>query len=1040
MRPAVTPARFVPRPVFAGIASIALVMAMAPAQAGTPRVHAIVGARIVVAPGQVIPRGTIVMRDGLIVAVGAAVAVPPDARVWEGDSLTVYPGLLDAFVLPAETPSAPGPGLAGPPGRPGPAQTGPARGAAHELAAVHPETRMVENLPLPKDQLESLRAAGFTAVQVAPRRGIVRGSSAVIGLGDGMPNANLIRADAAQVLALEPAPTGYPGSLMGAIAVIRQALIDARWYREVGNAYRKSPLGKPRPDENVSWAALEPLVQGQQPALFVADDMLKVLRAGVLAREAGVSAAIVGAGDEYKRVKPIVAAGFPLIVPVNFPDPPDVADEGNALEVATEELRAWDQAPGNPAALAKAGASFAFTTNGLKDAKSFRANVAKAMVRGLTADQALAAVTTTPARLLGLSDRLGTLAPGKIANLTVTRGELFSDGGKVREVWVDGARYEIAKEDNPLKGNWSIDWGHGRRTLLVAMDKDTTVRLVLGADTLQAVRVFAEGARLRFTMEPSGGAPEDFDLTGGNDALRGTLAVTGVGAHPVAGRRLTEPAKSAAAKDRKDEPVPTPVVMGNTEAWRMPPPSQPGAVLVRDATLWTAGPQGTLEHTDLLVRGGKIAAIGKHLVAPGGTTVIEGQGKQVAPGIIDCHSHSAILGNVNECTNSVTAEVRIQDVVNSESINIYRQLASGNTVMHLLHGSCNSIGGQCAVIRNKWGEPPDQLQFAAAAPTIKFALGENPKQSNWGAEATGRYPQSRAGVEETIRDAFTRARDYRGAWAEWTAHRRALPPRRDLQLEALSEVLEGKRVVHSHSYRQDEILMLMRLAEEFGIRVGTFQHVLEGYKVADEMATHGAGGSTFSDWWAYKYEVIDAIPTNGYLMWDRGVTVSYNSDSDELARRLNTEAAKAIKYGGVPPEEAIKFVTLNPARQLKIDARVGSLEVGKDADVAIWNGSPLSPYSLCEQTWIEGRKYFDRAADLAGRAALAAERTALIAKAKAAKMEAGPGPPGGARAWPPRYLDDTDLSGNDCGGEQEHREAFRSETLRRQLQSGEVQR
>ncbi len=455
--------------------------------------------------------------------------------------------------------------------------------------------------------------------------------------------------------------------------------------------------------------------------------------------------------------------------------------------------------------------------------------------------------------------------------------------------------------------------------------------------------------------------------------------------------------------------------------------------------MWTAGPQGTLEHTDLLVRGGRIAAIGKHLVAPAGAVVIEGQGKHVAPGIIDCHSHSAILGNVNECTNSVTAEVRIQDVVNSESINIYRQLASGNTVMHLLHGSCNAIGGQCAVIRNKWGETPDQLLFAAAPQTIKFALGENPKQSNWGNEATGRYPQTRAGVEETIRDAFTRARDYRDAWADWNAHRRAFPPRRDLQLDAVAEILAGKRVIHSHSYRQDEILMLMRLAEEFGIRVGTFQHVLEGYKVADEMASHGAGGSTFSDWWAYKYEVMDAIPGNGYLMWDRGVTVSYNSDSDELARRLNTEAAKAIKYGGVPPEEAIKFVTLNPAKQLHVENKVGSLEIGKDADFAVWNGSPLSPFSLCEQTWIEGRKYFDRAEDLAGRAALDQERATLIARAKAAKQDGGGGPLLAGK-WPPRYLDDTDLSGNDCGGEQEHRGTFRSESLRRELQNGEVQR
>jgi len=1043
MRTAAPLARPLHRFVPVALACSMLAPLAAPARAATPRVHAIVGARIVVAPGQVIPRGTIVMRDGLIVAVGANVAVPADARIWEGDSLTVYPGLLDAFVMPADGQGSGGTAAQGVdrPGRPAPPPTAPSRGAAHELAVVRPETRMVESLPLPKDQVEGLRAAGFTAAQVAPRRGIVRGSTAIVGLGDGTPNANLIRADAAQVLALDPAPTGYPGSLMGAISVMRQALLDARWYHDTQSAYHKAPLGKPRPEENVSWAALEPLVQGQQSALFVADEMLEVLRAGTLASEAGLSAAILGAGDEYKRAKAIAAAGFPLIVPVNFPEPPDVADAGNALEVSTEELRHWDQAPGNAAVLTRAGVSFALTTNGLKDVKSFRASVAKAIGRGLTADQALAAVTTTPARLTGLGDRLGTLAPGKIANLTVTRGDLFSEAGKVREVWVDGNRYEAAKDDAGLKGNWSIHWGHAVHTLMVAADKDTTVRLVVAPDTLRATRVVLEGTRLRFTVQRGSEAPEDFDLTAARDALSGTLSVAGVGSHDVSGNRVPEAAKAemaGGARAKSDTPVPTPIVMGNTEAWRAPAPAQPAAVLVRDATVWTAGPQGTLEHADLLVRAGKIVAVGKHLAAPANAVVIEGQGKHVAPGIIDCHSHSAILGNVNECTNSVTAEVRIRDVINSESINIYRQLASGNTIMHLLHGSCNAIGGQCAVIRNKWGEPPDQLLFAAAPQTIKFALGENPKQSNWGNEATGRYPQSRAGVEETIRDAFTRARDYREARADWAAHRRPFPPRRDLQLEAVSEILEGKRVIHCHSYRQDEILMLMRLTEEFGIHVGTFQHVLEGYKVADEMAAHGAAGSTFSDWWAYKYEVMDAIPTNGYLMWDRGVTVSYNSDSDELARRLNTEAAKAIKYGGVPPEEAIKFVTLNPARQLKIEGRVGSLEVGKDADFAIWNGSPLSPFSRCEQTWIEGRKYFDRDADLAGRTALAAEREALIAKAKAAKS--GGGTAGGVLAWRPRYLEDTDLSGNSCGGEQDHREAFRSESLKRQLQNGEVQR
>ena len=1029
-----------PRPVAPALLLLSLMLAAIPARAATPRVHAIVGARIVVAPGTVIPRGTVVIRDGVIVAVGADVAVPADARVWSGDSLTVYPGLIDAFVMPPDPTAMAGAGGRGRgPTAPPAAESAP-RGAGHDLACVTPEWRAVENLPLAREQIEGLRAAGFAAAQVAPRRGVVRGQSAVIGLGDGAANAALVRADAAQVIGLAPVRDGYPGSLMGAIAVVRQAFLDARWYADVQERYKKAPLGKQRPEENLSWAALEPVVAKRQPALFVADEMLEVLRAGAIAREAGVTAQVVGAGDEYKRVKEIAALGLPLVVPVNYPEAPEVKDAETAREVTTEQLRAWDEAPGNAATLTRAGISFALTANGLKDPKTFRANVAKAIRRGLTPDQALAAVTTTPARLLGVSDRMGTIAAGKIANLTVVRGDLFSDKGKVRDVWVDGDRYEVNKDDTEFAGKWRVHWGeHAQAAFTVATDKDTTVRLVVHTDTLQATGVAIDGKRLRFTVQRGSEAPEHFDLLAANDAVTGTLAVTGVGAHDVAGSRLVEERGRPAPE--KDEPVPVPPVMGISEAWRAPAPPQPAVLLVRNATVWTEGPQGTLENTDVLVKAGKIAAIGTHLAAPAGATVVDGTGRHVSPGIIDCHNHWAILGNVNECTNSVTSEVRIQDVINSESEEIYRELAGGVTMVHLLHGSCNSIGGQCAVIKMKWGAPPDQLFYAEAPPTIKFALGENPKQSNRDPEFRSalRYPQTRGGVEETIRDAFTRARDYRDAWAEWKAGKRPLPPRRDLQFEALQEILEGKRFIHCHSYRQDEILMLMRVAEEFGFRVGTFQHVLEGYKVADEMATHGAGGSTFSDWWAYKYEVIDAIPYNGYLMWDRGVTVSYNSDDANLARRLNLEAAKAIKYGGVPPIEALKFVTWNPAKQLHVESRVGSLEVGKDADFAIWSGSPLSPYSHCDETWIEGRKYFDRAADVAGRGALAKERDALIARVRASKKEGGDAAATGNRRWPPRYLEGTDMSGSECGDEGAAL-PFRSEAERHAIENGEVQR
>jgi imidazolonepropionase-like amidohydrolase len=639
---------------------------------------------------------------------------------------------------------------------------------------------------------------------------------------------------------------------------------------------------------------------------------------------------------------------------------------------------------------------------------------------------------------------MGTIAAGKIANLTVTRGDLFAEKSQVREVWVDGNRYETAKDDQGLKGTWSIGWGHANHALIVSVDKDTTIKLVVGADTLTAREVDYQGDRVRFVVQRGSETPETFVLVQKWDRVSGTLSVP-EGSHDVIGWRQPDDGKDrpwgkggrGGDKGGKDDAlVPVPIVMGNSEAWRMPEPKQPAAVLVRNATIWTAGPQGTVANADLLVRAGKIAAVGRNLTAPANAVVIDGTGMHVAPGIIDEHSHSAILGNVNECTNNVTCEVRIQDVINSESPNIYRQLAGGTTMMHLLHGSCNAIGGQCAVIRNMWGESPDNLFAADAPPTVKFALGENPKQSNWGNDRSDRYPKSRAGVEQSIRDAFTRARDYRAQWQEYRDHKRAIPPHRDLQLDALVEIIEGKRYVHCHSYRQDEILMLMRVAEEFGFRINTFTHILEGYKVADEMKAHGASALGFSDWWGYKQEVIDAIPWSPYIMWSRGVNVGLNSDSDELARRLNTEAAKAIKYGGVPPEEAIKFVTINPAKSLKIDDRTGSLEAGKEADFTIWNGPPMSPFAHCEQTWIEGRKYFDRAEDLAGREALAKERDALIAKAKAAKKDDAGG--GGKRPWPPRYLEDTDQSGNQCGHADDH--PFVSEAERRALLSGEVQR
>jgi imidazolonepropionase-like amidohydrolase len=400
-----------------------------------------------------------------------------------------------------------------------------------------------------------------------------------------------------------------------------------------------------------------------------------------------------------------------------------------------------------------------------------------------------------------------------------------------------------------------------------------------------------------------------------------------------------------------------------------PPADKPFAIM--GGTVITAGPQGTIPNGTVIVRGGKIAAVGAGLPIPPGTAVINATGQYVMPGIIDAHSHTAVEGSVNECTDAITAEVRVADVIDHRDVDIYRQLAGGVTMVNVLHGSCNAIGGQNAVLKLRWGRPPEELVYKEAPRGIKFALGENPKRANFSVPGQKRYPGTRMGVEAVLRQAFREARDYEREWEAWEKTGRAAgapAPRRDLRAETVRDVLDGKVQVHAHCYRADEILMLIRLADEFGFKIKVFQHVLEGYKVASEIARHGAGASTFSDWWAYKLEAWDATPYNAAIMAGHGVTVSLNSDSNELARRLYWEAAEAVKYGGVSEADALAMITINPARQLGVEARVGSLEPGKDADLAIFSHHPFSPDARVEVTLVEGKIAFDRAKDVAARA------------------------------------------------------------------------
>ena len=910
-----------------------------------PGVHALVGARVFPKPNTIYSNATIVIRDGLIVAVGPQtdISPPADARVWDASGLVIYPGLIDPYVTlgtkdvvkesdeekeQSSSFRAAGhrffgvPGQERDPGNPGP---------GYSIGQITPERRVAAGFAPDMKEFEGFREIGFTAANIVPGKGIVRGQSAFSVLGEGSPNELLLRSDVAQHVALQGGGgEGYPRSLMGFIAAIRQTFFDARYYSADQADYAAQPGARKRPAYNAALAALQATLGGtKQPVVFEPGSALMVDRAARVARELGLDFQLVASGQEWRRLDLAGATKAPFIVPLAFPALPKFPDDDAWEGVSLDQLRAWDWAPENPALLKAQGLEIAFTTHGIGDKKEFRQNLRNAIDRGLSETDALAALTVVPAQLCGVADRLGTIEPGKIANLTITDSKgYFDPEGKIRSVWIDGRIYEFPAEKKPGK-----------------------------SDTAKA-----DVADEKASPDKEKDKDKDKDKSDKKKTEMRELVKKRVARSPLANRGSL---------------------------------TNPPAVLIKHAIVWTSAAAGILTNADLLVTGGQIAVVGtlpaEKSVPSAGTVVIDAGGRlHVTAGIIDCHSHSMIVGGVNETGLPSTAMVRIGDVVNSESATIHEQLAGGNTCVNLLHGSANPIGGQNQVIKLRDGDSPEDLKLTNAPPGIKFALGENVKQSNWGDRYSSRFPQTRMGVDTFYINRFTAARQYLDEWKTWrNGGEKGLSPRRDLELEALGEILEGKRLIHCHSYRQDEVLAFLRTMEKFGIKVASLQHILEGYKVADEIAKHGAGGSTFADWWAYKYEVIDSIAYGASLMRERGVVVSVNSDSDDYARRLNLEAAKGVKYGNSPEEEALKFVTLNPAKQLHIDQWVGSLEVGKSADFAIWSGSPLDSKSVCLETWIDGKKYFDRTQEPARTKALVDERASLIAKAKKLAGEGG---------------------------------------------------
>lgn len=831
--------------------------------------YAITGARVVTVSGGTLQNATVLVSDGVITAVGADVTVPADAWVVDGAGKTVYPGFIDAF------------GTLGHP-------AGGSRAAAEASdephswgAADRPGTRSWrsagEGLDASDERLEAWRRAGFTTAVSTHPDGLVPGQAAILNLGRvDRPREMVVATPVGVRVNLDDESySGYPGSLMGSFAYLKQLWLDAAWYDRVWDDYEADPRGKARPEWDPALEPLRDQMEEGWPVLFPAENRKEIERAIETAGVMGVPLVVYGARAGYGAADLLAESGTPALVSLDWPAPPRDADPADLPSLAT--LRFWDRAATTPAELERAGVPFAFYAgDGAEAAGEALAGVREAVAHGLSPDAAIRALTLGPAEIFGVADRLGSVEPGKIANLVVASGDILEPGTRIETVFVDGDRVDV------------LGAGEGR--------------------TAQADDAEAE---------------EEAELV------------------PM-------------AEDKgpyRDDPV----------------------TLIRNATVMTAS-DGTLENASVLVRDGRIAAVGPDVEAPSGARVVDATGKWVIPGIIDAHSHIA-ADAINEGAVNVSSMVGIQDVIEPNDVGIYRALAGGVTTINILHGSANPIGGGNAVVKLRWGGDKADLLIDEAHPGIKFALGENTKRDR----DPDRYPATRMGVQDVVRQAFLEAREYQAAWDAWEASGgMGVEPRRDLELEALAEILRGDRWVHSHSYRADEILQLIRLAEEQGFTVRTFQHVLEGYKVADEIAAHGAGASTFSDWWAYKVEAYDAIPYNAALMAERGVLVSINSDSGEEMRHLNQEAAKAIKWGGMDREEALKLVTLNPAIQLGIEDRVGSIEVGKDADLVIYDGDPLSVFARVEQTYVDGKLYFDIEMDAERQRAIDAEKAALL--------------------------------------------------------------
>ncbi|MFV9550366.1 amidohydrolase family protein [Algibacter sp. PT7-4] len=922
---------------------------------------AFTNAKIFVTPNQIIENGTLLIKDGKIIASGNSVNIPENAVIFNVSGKSIYPSFIDIYSsFGIEKPKRKTSSSNNP-------QYDASRTGYYWNDHVMPENKAINSFNYDSKLASDLLKAGFGVVNTHIQDGIVRGSGMLVALNKHDGNATrVLDENSAQYLSLSKSVTSrqsYPSSIMGSMALLRQLYLDADWY--VKGQVKTKDLSIEALNKN------KHLVQ-----IFDAGNRANVLRADKVGDAHGIQYVILGGGDEYERIKSIKATNASLIIPINFPKAYDVENTFLTSNLSLADMRAWNQKPSNPKILADNHINFALTTHNLKSVKDFKSNLQKAIKNGLSTEKALEALTTIPAKILGKQNIIGSLKNGSLANFLITSGDIFDKKTTLFENWVQGHQTIIENMNTKdITGNYEFLLSGNSYSMDISKKSNKLKSKITSNEKLRGstISYHANWVNISFTTADS--TKQNFirvvARVDENKNLNGKAILLNGNEVPFSAKAITnkKPLDTKNDDKGKDEELNNvfPITFPNN-AYGFKELPQAETILFKNATVWTNEKEGILKHTDVLIKDGKIAKIGKNLTAKN-AKIINALGKHLTSGIIDEHSHIAAL-SVNEGGQNSSAEVSIEDVIDETDINIYRNLAGGVTSIQILHGSANPIGGRSAIIKLKWGETANHLIYKNSPKFIKFALGENVKQTRY--RTNLRFPQSRMGVEQVYIDYFTRAKAYH------TLKQSGKPYRKDIELEVLAEILNKERFISCHSYVQSEINMLMKVAEKFDFNINTFTHILEGYKVADKMKNHGVGGSTFSDWWAYKYEVNDAIPYNAAIMHNAGVTVAINSDDAEMSRRLNQEAAKSIKYGGVSEEDAWKFVTLNPAKLLHIDDRVGSIKVGKDADVVLWSNNPLSIYAKAEKTIIEGATYFDIEQDKIKRKNIKEEKSALI--------------------------------------------------------------